>query len=336
MLGRSSWDINEKIYLISAGTAVGKVEGSGPLEVDFDIINESSLLGQKTFEEAEEHLLEQAISVTLAKANLEPKDINLMFSGDLMNQIISSNFAARNFAIPYIGLFGACSTSMLSLALAGLSVAYMGVDNALCATVSHNNTCEKQFRYPNEYGAQKHATCQFTATAAGAGIVSINKTKNAPRVRRVSFGKVIDKGVDDPFNMGAAMAPAACDLIVNHFRDFNLPFDYYDVVATGDLGAVGHNILVELLHEEGVNIPSDKLIDCGMVLYGKDPAKLSGASGCGCSACVAFGHIYRRLANRQLKRVLIVATGALMSPLSCQQNNTIPAIAHGVALEVED
>lgn len=251
-----------------------------------------------------------------------------------MNQIISSSFAARTLAVPYLGLFGACSTSMEGLALAALLVDKQCAKYALAATVSHNAAAEKQYRYPTEYGAQKPPTAQWTVTAGGAAIVTASDNQQDPLVvTSATIGRVVDMGLKDPFNMGAAMAPAAFDTIVSHFRDLEIPYDYYDLILTGDLAQIGHDILIDLFDQHRIEIPADRYSDAGLMIYGKHPDTWAGASGAGCSAAVAYGHIVRRLRSGDLQRVLIVATGALLSPTSYQQQESIPCIAHAVSIE---
>lgn len=254
-----------------------------------------------------------------------------MISGDLDNQITSSSFSARGLKIPYIGIFGACSTSMEGLALASKIMDNGGANYVLAATASHNAAAEKQFRYPTEYGAQKPPTSQWTVT--GAGAVILGRKGDGPRVVAATIGKVIDMGISDPFNLGAAMAPAAVDTIEVHFNEFNIEPDFYDLIATGDLGFTGYSIANELLLKKGIRLRENLFTDCGMLIYGKDPKVFSGASGCACSATVTYGHLLNKMRKGELKRILVIATGALLSPMSYQQKESIPGIAHGVSIE---
>lgn len=251
-----------------------------------------------------------------------------------MNQIISSSFAARTLNIPFLGIFGACSSAMEGLALASLIVDSNAAENVVAGASSHNAAAEKQFRYPTEYGGQKPPTAQWTVTGAGAAVVSRKQRGKCPRVTSATIGRVIDMGLTDPFNMGAAMAPAAVDTIEAHFRDLNIDWSYYDIIATGDLGRVGHEIASKLLIKHGIEIPLEKFTDCGMLIYKEDQPVFSGGSGCGCSATVTYGHFLNRMRRGELKRILIVATGALMSPMSYQQKESIPCIAHAVSIEI--
>lgn len=248
-----------------------------------------------------------------------------------MNQVITSSFAARTLSAPYLGLFGACSTSMESLALGALIVDSGNAERVLVGTASHNAAAEKQFRYPTEYGSQKPPTAQWTATAAGAAVVTPHK--DGICVTAATMGRVVDMGIQDPFNMGAAMAPAAVDTIEAHFRDLRLSVSEYDLILTGDLGRVGHRIAVDLLAKHGLKLPQDRFGDCGLMIYREDQPVQAGASGCGCSASVTYGHVLNQMRKGELRKVLIVATGALLSPISYQQKESIPCIAHAVAIE---
>jgi stage V sporulation protein AD len=330
--GHQSWIFESKPVIRASSAVGGPFEAQGALANDFDILHDDIWLGQDSFEKAEKKLLEQACELTIDKAGMKKEDVQFYFSGDLMNQIISSSFAARTLGIPFFGLFGACSSSMEGLALASLLVDSNFAGNALAAASSHNAAAEKQFRYPTEYGAQKPPTAQWTVTGAGAGLVT--REGEGPRVTAATIGRVVDMGLSDPYNMGAAMAPAAVDTIEAHFRDLDRDPDYYDIIATGDLGSVGHQIAAELLKKHGKEIPTEKFTDCGVLIYKDKQPVMAGGSGCGCSATVTYGHFLRRMREKELKKLLIVATGALMSPLSYQQKESIPSIAHAVAIEI--
>lgn len=330
--GHQSWLFENKPVIISSATVVGPFEGRGPLANDFDIIHGDSTLGQDSWEKSEKTLMEEAGNVAIKKAGLTKEQVHFYLGGDLMNQITSSSFAARTLSIPYLGVFGACSTSMESLALASLLVNSGSAKYVLSGTCSHNSTAEKQFRYPTEYGSQKPPTAQYTVTGAGASVVA--KEGTGPIVRGATIGRVIDMGIKDPYNMGAAMAPAAVDTIQAHFRDFGISPGYYDLIATGDLAKVGYEIASDLFQKHKVPMKETNYMDCGMMIYDyQNQTVESGGSGCGCSAVVTYGHIFNRLRKGELKRVLIVATGALLSPLSFQQGESIPCIAHAVSIE---
>ena len=254
-----------------------------------------------------------------------------------MNQIISSSFAARTLQTPFLGMFGACSTSMESLAVAALIVDNRSADYVLAGTCSHNATAEKQYRYPTEYGSQKPPTAQWTVTGSGAAVVAEKTHGRSSKLHITSatIGRVVDMGITDPFNMGAAMAPAAFSTIEAHFRDRKISHSYYDLIVTGDLGKVGHSILCDLFQRHEMGIPLDRYKDCGIMIYGDNPEVWSGGSGCGCSAAVTYGHLLRRMQKGELKRILVAATGALLSPISYQQGESIPCIAHAVSIETE-
>lgn len=335
LIGSQTWEFVNKPVIIGAATVVGPEEGEGPLASDFDFAYDNLEIDEKTWEKAERKLLEHAASLALVNANISKDDLSFFIGGDLMNQIISATFAARHLMAPYIGIFGACSTSMESLALASFIVDAGGANYILAGTASHNCTAEKQFRYPTEYGSQKPPTAQYTVTGAGCGVVT--SKGSGPRVTHATIGKIQDLGVTDPFNMGAAMAPAAADTIVTHFRDTGRSPADYDLIVTGDLATVGHEIVSDLLKRDGVDMSLTNFNDCGLMVYDLEnqPFVFAGGSGCGCSAVVTYGHILKKLKNKELRRVLIVATGALLSPLSFQQGESIPCIAHGVVLESE-
>ncbi len=330
--GHQSWVFENRPVLVSTATVVGPFEGQGPLADDFDIVHGDLMLGQKSWEKAEKMLFEEAAKLAVENAGLTKEQIQFHVGGDLMNQIISSSFAARSLTIPFIGLFGACSTSMESLAVASLIVNARAAKFALCGTCSHNATAEKQFRYPTEYGSQKPPTAQWTVTGAGAAVVA--QKGRGPVVTSATIGRVVDMGIKDPFNMGAAMAPAAVDTIQAHFRDRQLEPAYYDLIVTGDLSKVGYEIANELFEKHDFPIHQTDYRDCGMMIYDYEKQQvLAGASGCACSAVVTYGHLLKKLRAGEYRRILVVATGALLSTLSFQQGETIPCIAHAVSIE---
>ena len=311
---------------------VGKKEGEGPLKNEFDKIYDDEFVGCETFEKAETALLKDAITRALEKANESPENVNLTLSGDLLNQCIGSSFGLRDLKMPFAGLYGACSTMALSLGLAATLTDGGALGLAVAATSSHFCSAERQYRYPLEYGGQRTPASQWTVTGAGAAVVKGN-VGGAPRVDAVIFGKVCDYGVTDKNNMGAAMAPAAADTIASFLKDTNSVPEDYDIILTGDLGKTGSRLLKELLlKENGIDI-SAVHNDCGLMIFDLDGQDVhSGGSGCGCSASVVCSYILNRLKTKELNRVLFVATGALLSPTSMLQGESIPAIAHGVLL----
>lgn len=330
--GHQTWWFESRPVLRATGTVGGPFEAQGALAADFDLLHDDIWLGESSFEKAEKKMLEQACELAITKAELKKEDIQFFLCGDLMSQIITSSFTARTLGIPYLGLYGACSTSMEGLALASLMVDSGYAQNALTATSSHNASSEKQFRYPTEYGSQKPPTAQWTVTGAGAAVIT--KAGAGPRVTAATIGRVVDMGLSDPFNMGGAMAPAAVDTIEAHFRDLQRGPADYDLIATGDLGRVGHQIAGDLLTKHGIAMPQEKFTDCGLLIYQKDQPAFAGASGCACAATVTYGHFVKRMLKGELNKILVIATGALLSPLSYQQKESIPCIAHAVALEM--
>lgn len=329
-----TWEFENKPVILGASSIVGPEEGEGPLAEDFDYIYDNIQINEKTWEKGERRLLEDAARTALELSGITEEQLQFFVGGDLMNQIISSSFAARKLGVPYIGVFGACSTSMESLAVASLMVDSGAAQYAMAGTASHNCTVEKQFRYPTEYGSQKPPYAQYTITGAGCSVVSTQGI--GPQITYATIGKIMDLDIKDPFNMGTAMAPAAADTISAHMKDTGRTPGYYDLIVTGDLAAVGLPIAKELLQKEGIRMEETDFMDCGLMIYDRDKQKyvLAGGSGCGCSAVVTYGHIIKRMRRGELKKVLVVATGALLSPLSYQQGESIPCIAHAVALEM--
>lgn len=330
--GRSTWVFEKPPILISSAAVGGPFEKKCTVAEDFDYFYDDLRMGEDTFEKAEKIMMKKSVSIALEKINLTEEDINFFIAGDLMNQIITSSFSARELQIPFLGIFGACSSSMQGLALSAFIVATGGAKNVACAASSHNAGTEKQFRYPTEYGGQKPPYAQWTVTGAGTAIIS--DSGYGPKITTATIGKVIDMGISDPFNMGAAMAPAAADTIIRHFDDTKRSLDYYDLIVTGDLGMFGHTVVKELLSDAGINLDENKFNDCGIIIYNKQQQVFSGGSGCGCSATVTYGHIINNMKKGRFKKVLVIATGALMSPISYQQKETIPSVAHAVSIEM--
>ncbi|PWI56969.1 stage V sporulation protein AD [Sulfoacidibacillus thermotolerans] len=334
LIGQQTWEFTSRPRVLGTGTAVGEKEGAGPLGTEFDLVFTDPYLGQESWEKAERKLLEQAQEMAVQKAGLSMESVDVSISGDLLPHIISANFAARTNGKPLLGIYSACATSMEAVALSALLVDARAAKYALASTSSHNSTAERVFRYPTEYGGQKPPTAHCTVTGAGAAV--IGHGINGPIVRYATIGKVLDLGVKSPWEMGAAMAPAATDTIVAHFRDTGLTVNDYDFIATGDLARVGHPIARELLKHQGIEL-DERFSDCGILMYHEDqPEVFSGGSGPACCACVTFGHLLRRIQRGEWKRILVVATGALLSTVSAQQSETIPCIAHAVTFEAEN
>ncbi|WP_315070950.1 stage V sporulation protein AD [uncultured Clostridium sp.] len=332
-IGGQTVKLEKPPKIIATHSIVGPKEGEGPLCSYFDEILNDDTLGKESFEKAESQMMFTAISEALKKANLKETDIDYLFSGDLLNQIISSSFAAREFSIPFFGLYGACSTMSESLSLASIIMDGGFAKHVVAATSSHFSSAERQFRFPLEYGSQRAQTAQWTVT--GSGAVVLGHEGNYPKVTYVTTGKVKDYGQKDANNMGAAMAPAAVDTIANHFKDTGRKPEDYDVIATGDLGVIGRELADKLIQEFGYDIRKQH-IDCGEIIFDNEKQNTkSGGSGCGCSAVVFTGYLYKRLMKKEIKKVLLASTGALMSTTSSLQGETIPGIAHAVAIEMD-
>ncbi|WP_102347395.1 stage V sporulation protein AD [Bacillus sp. Marseille-P3661] len=331
LVGHRTWIFENKPVITSTATVVGPFEGKGLLADDFDIIHDDLWLQQDSYEKAQTVLLEESCQLSIKKAGFNKEDIQFFLCGDLSNQITATSFAARTLGSPYFGLFGACSTSMEGLALSAFIVNAKGAKQVLTGAVSHNTAIEKQFRYPTEYGGQKPPTAQWTVTGAGTAVVA--QDGEGPCVTSATIGKVVDMGLSDPFNMGGAMAPAAVDTIQAHLKERDIPASYYDLIVTGDLGHIGHEIAMDLLNEQGISVNGDLYKDCGLLIYREGQPVLSGASGAGCSAVVTYGHLINQMKQGALNKILVVATGALLSPISFQQKESIPCIAHAVSIE---
>lgn len=322
-------ELKEKPVISAVGTVVGPKEGKGPYGENFDEVTRDNRLNQKSWDLAENKFLLKGVKKALEKSQNNLDKIDLFLAGDLLNQTISSNFAARQLGLPYFGLYGACSTIAESLALASLMVSGGFVDNVLVGTSSHHNGSERQFRYPSEYGGQRPPYAQWTVTG-GAGAV-VSGEGRGPVVTRIIPGRVVDYGVKDPYDLGAAMAPAAADTIEIFLNELNKSPDYYDLIITGDLGLQGTSLLKELLKEKNINIEKNHL-DCGLAIYHSEQDVHGGGSGCACAAVILLSDIWNRLSRNELKRVLFTATGALHSPISCQQGESIPGICHGMEI----
>ena len=326
-------------WIRGRGTAVGKKEGEGPLGDCFDLVLQDDMYGEKSWEKAESKMLKDAMMKAVQRAGLKKEDMDVMLSGDLLNQLMSSSFMARDLHIPFLGLYGACSTMTESLVIGSILIDGGFASNVLAGASSHFCTAERQFRLPVEHGNQRPPSAQWTATAAGAVVISDHSVLGKPgiRVTAATIGKVIDAGIKDANQMGAAMAPAAVDTLLNHMADTGRNLDYYDLVVSGDLGFIGREIVTDLLIDAG--LPEKKVRerydDCGTMLYEPQQDVHSGGSGCGCSAAVFAGNLLGRMERGELKKVLLMSTGAMLSVISPMQGESIPGIAHAIALEVE-
>ncbi|WP_232696253.1 stage V sporulation protein AD [Brevibacillus daliensis] len=329
-VSRQTWKFTSDVRIQSQAVVVGPKEAKGPLGPLFDKAYDDMYAGQDTWEKAEKKLMEDAIHLAIKKAGLKKGDIDQLIAGDLLNQNITVSFAAEQLQFPTLGMYGACSTSMLTLGTAAALVNAGYSHYAVAACSSHNATAERQFRYPTEYGGQKPPHAQWTVTGSGAAIVGIGG--KGPRLTYATFGKITDMGIADPFAMGAAMAPAAVATLVTHFMDTGRKPDDYDLIVTGDLGEIGSAIAKDMMAKEGY--PVDKVYnDCGLMIYSKDQQVFAGASGCASSASVTYTYIMDQLKKGKIQKALVCATGALLSPVSYQQGNSIPCIAHAVSIE---
>lgn len=319
-------------YIISRASVVGTKEGEGPLKDTFDMIVSDDKMGQVSWDLAEGAFQKTAVEIALKKAELENKDIEYILSGDLQNQCAATHYGLRETNIPFLGLYGACSTMVESLSVGSMIICGGYAERVVCLTSSHFCSAEKQYRNPLEYGGQRTPTAQWTATASGAAILA--KEGIGPRITHITTGKIVDKGITDVSNMGAAMAPAALDTITAHFKDTGRTPEDYDLILTGDLGVTGSEILCELIKKDGYDIEK-KHNDCGKMLYNIESQDVhAGGSGCGCCASVLCGHILTELEKGNYKNILVAATGALMNPLTVLQGESIPTISHAIAITI--
>ena len=326
----------KNVYIKNTATIAGIYEKNGPLKDYFDKYLEKDLYNnESSWEKAEIKLLKDSINLLLEKEKLSPKDIDILISGDLQNQIAASDYAAKYFDIPFLGIYNACATSSEGLIIASSFIENKTAKNCIVSTSSHNMAAEKQYRNPTEYGTPKPDTATFTATG-GASILLTN-TKTNIKIESSTIGKVIDLGIKDVNHMGAVMAPSAADTIYRHLKNLNRKPDYYDLILTGDLGKYGKEILIDYMNKEYNLDISNNYNDCGTILYDieKQPV-LAGASGPVCSALVNYSYIYHKLKNKELTKVLLVPTGALFSPTLLFQKESIPSIAHAISIEVVD
>ena len=331
-LGRQTVALEHPPVILSHAAVGGKQEGEGPLADYFDHLSEDSFFGEKTWEKAESAMQKLALGKALEKATLPPEELDYIFAGDLLNQCIGTSFGLRDFGIPFYGLYGACSTMGESLALGSLLVAGGFAKRAGAMTSSHFCTAERQYRMPVPYGSQRTPTAQWTATASGCAI--LGREGQGPRITVVTCGKIVDKGVTDANNMGAAMAPAAYDTLRAHFSATGTGPKDYDLVLTGDLGVLGRQIVADFFAADGVDM-GENYQDCGMLLYDIQKQDMhAGASGCGCSASVLCGYLLGQMEARHLKKILFAPTGALLSPTSSFQGESVPGICHALTIEM--
>ena len=329
-IGKQTLAFNSPPSIAGHACVVGKKEGEGPLKNSFDYISEDSFFGKKTWEQAESTMVNQALMLALDKAALPPSDIDYIFAGDLLNQCIGSSFGLRETKIPLFGLFGACSTMAEGLCLAAAVIDGGFADRTAAVTSSHFCSAERQFRFPLEYGGQRTQTAQWTVTGSGAVILASEGP--GPYITHATPGKIVDAGIKDVNNMGSAMAPAAYDTLRTHFEDLSLTPADYDLIVTGDLGAVGAEILVDFFKSDGVEI-APHYDDCGLMIFSAEKQDVhAGGSGCGCSASILCGYLLNGMREGRWRKILFAGTGALLSPISSQQGESIPSICCAVAI----
>ena len=332
-LGQQTVRLKNPPAVIAGASIVGKKEGEGPLRQRFDAIEEDAYFGEKTWEKAESAMLQKCFALCCDKAKMAPSDLDYVFTGDLLNQCAASSFAMRGSGVPFFGLYGACSTMAESLSLAAMALDGEFAQAACALTSSHFSTAERQFRFPLAYGGQRTPTAQWTVTGAGALI--LKSEGPGPYVTHITTGKIVDAGVTDANNMGAAMAPAAYETLKAHFEDTGRTPSDYDAIVTGDLGKIGHDIVADLFLRDGVDL-GPRYMDCGLLIYAVEAQDVhAGGSGCGCSASVLCGHLLRGMTEGKWPRLLFAATGALMSATTAQQGESIPGICHVVALDMD-
>lgn len=330
-MGKQSLRFAEAPYILSSASIVGTKEGEGPLGKRFDVVGADDKFGQNTWEEAESTLQKEAFQMAIGKAGLKTEDIRYLFAGDLLGQNIATSFGVMDYQVPLFGLYGACSTCGEALSLGAMCVAAGYADYAAALTSSHFASAEKQFRFPLEYASQRPLSATWTVTGSGAYVLGRQKSK--ARITGITTGKIVDYGIKDSMNMGAAMAPAAADTICRHFEDFGRGAEDYERIVTGDLGTVGQEILLELTRQKGYDL-TQVHEDCGILIYeGSRQGTGVGGSGCGCAAVTLSAHYLPQIEAGIWKRILFVPTGALLSTVSFNEGKTVPGIAHAVVIE---
>ena len=330
-IGKQTIQFEKKPTIISTASIVGPKEANGPLAKYFDKCLEDAMWGEKSWEKAESKIVKETVNTLISKSGIPTSKIEYCFAGDLINQCISSSFGLRELNVPFYGIFGACSTFVESIQLASVFIEN-GINYTISCASSHFCSAERQFRFPLELGNQRPPTSQWTVTGCGSLILSSNG--EGPHITHITSGKIVDMGIKDANNMGAAMAPAAFDTLITHFKDTNRLPSYYDAIITGDLGYIGKDILIELCAKSDYDIKSN-YNDCGILIFDKNKQDThSGGSGCGCIASVFSGYLFEQLKSKKIKKLLLIATGALMNSMSSQQGETIPGIAQAVSIEI--
>ena len=331
-VGKQTISFDAPPIILETASIVGPKESECPMAKYFDQCLTDEFWGEKTWEKAESKIIKETVNTVISKSGIPSKDIDFCFAGDLLNQCISSSFGLRALNIPFFGVFGACSTFVESMCLGSVFIESGAAKYVLCATSSHFCSAEKQFRFPLELGNQRPPTSQWTVTGSGASI--LGHVGEGPYITHITPGKIVDMGIKDANNMGAAMAPAALDTIIQHFEDTGRKPSYYDAIISGDLGHIGKDILNEMMQSKGYNIKS-LYNDCGVLMFDKNKQDThSGGSGCACIGTIFSGYFFKELKEKRIRRLLLVATGALMNSTSTQQGESIPGIAHAISIEI--
>lgn len=331
-IGTQSYMLDTPVAIVNTASIVGPKEKDGPLNKYFDKCLDDEFWGEETWEKAESKLIKETSNLVINKSGIPVSDFDFCFAGDLINQCISSSFGLRDLNIPFFGVFGACSTFVESNLLASMAIDGGFATNVLCASSSHFCSAEKQFRFPLELGNQRPPSSQWTVTGAGATVLS--KNGNGPFIKVLTPGKIVDMGIKDANNMGAAMAPAFADTLIAHFIDTGRNPSYYDAIISGDLGHVGKDIAIDLAKTQGYNIKSN-YNDCGVLIFDKNAQDThAGGSGCACCGTVFSGYLFKQLQDKKYKKILLIATGALTNSTTSQQGESIPGIAHAISIEL--
>ncbi len=320
--------------ILGTGSVAGKKESEGPIGSYFDVIAEDNVLGQDTWEKAESAFAKRAGEEAFQNSGISQDKIHYLFGGDLLNQCTGTSYGIRDFGIPFVGLYGACSTIALGLSVAASYIDGGFADYAAAITSSHFCSAEKQFRFPLEYGGQRPPSSQWTVTGSACAVLGC--CGDGPIIDCVTNGKIVDMGITDANNMGAAMAPAAADTLIAHFQDTGRTPDYYDLIVSGDLGFVGKSVVVDMVKEAGFDF-GENYNDCGLIIFDRNQQDThAGGSGCACAGLTFCGYLYKKLKNKELNRILFMATGALQSALSVQQGESMPGVAHAVSITNRD
>lgn len=330
-VGKQTIRLQTPVSILATASTVGKKEGDGPLGAYFDVVETDSMMGEDSWEKAESRFVANNMELALKKANLKATQIDYILCGDLLNQCIGTTFGIKDFGIPFLGLFGACATVGEAMSVGSMLIDGGFAKHILCGASSHFCSAEKQFRFPLPLGIQRPQSTTWTVTGDGAMVLGNNKT--GPFITEITTGKIIDMGVTDANNMGAAMAPAAVDILLSHFQDTGRKPEDYDVIVSGDLGSVGHQIVIELMQKEGYSL-ENCYTDCGLKIYDPNTQDThAGGSGCACAAVTFCSYFYPQLKEGKIKRMLFLPTGALLSADSVQQGLSIPAISHAIVIE---